>query len=92
MDSPQYEKVLRNKAKIVGSLKLTPGATGRLITEFQQVSWLALYETPTEEKLVDALLGRLELDPDDFDKFIAMLKRVTGLDLILKILNECKGD
>ena len=93
MNSPEYQKVLNNKRKIITALELTPGATGSLTTEFQMKSWLPLAKKkPTEEDLVDAVLGRIQLDPKDLTTFIGMLKKVTGLDQIVKILEGCKQD
>ena len=93
MTSPEYQRVLTNKRNIVRTLKLTPGATGSLINEFQQESWLALGEKPTQDELVDNVLGRIELDTNALTTFIGMLKKVTGLGQIVTLLEgNCKQD
>ena len=92
MNSPEYQRVLTNKANIVEALRGTPGATGRLTTEFEQKSWLAVNENPTEDRLVNAVLARIKLKPANLTTFIDMLKKVNGLDEIVEILEGCKED
>ena len=86
MTSPQYKKVLNNKGTIVEALKLTPGATGVLVTKFQEKEWLSITESPTEEKLVNTVLGRIKRNPANYTTFIDMVEDVTGLDQIVETL------
>lgn len=94
MDSQEYQKVLDNKARIITALQLTPGATDTLKTQFQQKKWLPLAKKkPTEDELVDTVLGRIQLDTNALTTFIGMLKKVTGLDQIVELLEgNCKQD
>ena len=92
MTSPQYKKVLNNKGTIEEALKLTPGATGVLVTKFQEKEWLSITESPTEEKLVKTVLGRIRRNPADLNTFVEMLEDVTGLDQIVETLEGGKLD
>ena len=93
MSNPEYQRVLSNKANIVAALKSTKGATRRLTTEFEQKSWLAVNENPTEDELINAVLIRIKLKPANLTKFIDMLKEIGGLGEIVEILEgNCKQD
>ena len=92
MTNPQYKKVLSNKVNIVEALKATEAAIGNLTTQFHANSWIPDTENPTAEKLVTTALGRIKLDPAEFDIFIGMLKAITGLDKIVEKLEGCKED
>lgn len=92
MTSPQYKKVLNNKGTIEEALKLTPGATDVLVTKFQEKEWLSITESPTEEKLVKTVLGRIRRNPADLNTFVEMLEDVTGLDQIVETLEGGKLD
>ena len=92
MSSPQYKMVLNNKGTIVEALKLTPGAREVLVTKFQEEEWLSITEDPTEEKLVNTVLGRIKRNPANLTTFIGMLNDVTGLDQIVETLEGGKQD
>ena len=84
MTSPQYKKVLNNKGTIIEALKLTPGARGVLVTKFQEEEWLLITEDPTEEKLVNTVLGRIKRNPANITTFIDMLNDVIRLDQLVE--------
>ena len=86
MSQPKFTAVLSNKDKIETALKATPGAIASLTTQFQMEKWIKFTEKPSATGLVEAALGKIEIDENEMDAFIRMLNDVTGLSQIVKIL------
>ena len=82
----EYERVKTNLTSIMGALKSNPSASESLREKFKEKGWLTPAAKPTEEELVTHALGRIELDPNQCGKFIAMLSDITGMDLIVNRL------
>ena len=75
-----------NLSSITRALQLSPSASQSLGQKFQEKGWLDLTASPTEEQLVTLILGRIELDVNQYDEFIAMLCGIEGMDLIVNTL------
>ena len=83
-----YDTILHKLSDIIKALKLNPGAREKLTSLYQQNEWLAIDESPVEDKLVRVALMRIEQDPDQFDLFIDMLCDIEGMDVIV---NKLRG-
>ena len=83
-----YNTILHKMSDIIKALKLNPGAREKLTSLYQQNEWLAIEESPVEDKLVRVALMRIEQDPDQFDLFIDMLCDIEGMDVIV---NKLRG-
>ena len=80
-------KVRSNLINITKALKSTPGARENLILHYIQHKWLAITEKPEEGELVRLALVRIKQNPSQFDIFIAMLRDIEGMDLIVTALS-----
>ena len=61
-------------------------ASQSLRRKFKEESWISPTSTSTEEELVTRALARIELDPKQYRKFIAMLSNIEGMDLLVEKL------
>ena len=76
---------MRNNLKsITQALQLNPHASQSVRQKFKEKGWLPIAANPTEEELVELVLGRIELDASQYGEFIAILNGVPGMDLIVK--------
>jgi len=78
--------VKTNLSSIITALQSNPSARNSLRQKFKEKGWLSITNSPTEEQLVTHALGRIELDPNQYGKLIAMLKEISGMDLIVNKL------
>ena len=79
---------MRNNLKsITQALQLNPHASQSVRQKFKEKGWLPIAANPTEEELVELVLGRIELDASQYGEFIAILNGVPGMDLIVKKLS-----
>jgi len=80
--------VRNNLNSIVTYLKSNPSASDTLSRIFIEKGWLNVTATATadrrEDQLVTLVLGRIELDVNQYGEFIAILNDVPGMDLIVK--------
>ena len=81
--SSEYNKVLKNIASITEHLQLNPEAKNSLIDKYREHKWLAITARPTENGLVTLVLGRIEIDVQQYGMFIAMLEGIVGMDAIV---------
>ena len=86
-NTSEYERVKTNLSRITGALQSIPSARDSLRRKFKEKGWLTPTGNPTEEELVTHALGRIELDPNQCGKFVAMLSDIEGMDLIVNRLN-----
>ena len=82
----EYERVKTNLSSIITALQSNPSARNSLRQKFKEKGWLSITDSPTEEQLVTRALGRIELDPKQYRVFLAMLRDIEGLDLIVNRL------
>ena len=75
-----------NLSSIITALQSNPSARNSLRQKFKEKGWLSITDSPTEEQLVTRALGRIELDPKQYRVFLAMLRDIEGLDLIVNRL------
>ena len=75
-----------NLSDITNALEMNPFASRRLRRKFKAESWISTTSKSTEEELVTRALARIELDPKQYRKFIAMLSDIEGMDLIVEKL------
>ena len=89
-ESLEYRSVKVNMSNIIEKLKVTPDATSRLATIFQENSWSGITSSPTAEELVRVTLSRIKFDEvgTEFDTFIGMLKKIEGLDQVVAMLEK----
>ena len=91
MDSPQYNSVLENTDAIIESLEVTK-TTSDLATQFDLNRWTGIAANPTAKELVLYALVRIKESEAEFDVFIEMMGRVTGLDHVVAITKHtCKS-
>ena len=63
-----------------------PGAQAKLTQLFQQNRWLDITEKPNAGELVTLALGKIDVDPNQYDLFVSMLRSITGMeDIIHKV-------
>ena len=75
-----------NLSSITRALETNPSASKTLKQKFVEKEWLDLIANPTEEQLVTLVLGRIEQDVNQYGDFIAMLRDIEGMDLIVNML------
>ena len=78
--------MITNLSDITKALEMNPSAGQSLKRKFKEESWISSTSQSTEEELVTRALARIELDPNQYTKFIAMLRDIEGMDLIVKKL------
>ena len=71
---------------ITSTLQLNPSASQSLRLKYQEKRWLSLTASPAEDELVKLVLGRIEQDANQYDEFLAMLRDIEGMDLIVNTL------
>ena len=82
----EYQRVRTNLSSITRALQLNLSASQRLKWKFQEKGWLSLTANPAEDELVKLVLGRIEQDANQYDEFLAMLRDIEGMDLIVNTL------
>ena len=75
-----------NLGSITRALKTTPSASQTLKQKMIEKGWLDPIASPTEEQLVTLVLERIDQDVNQFGEFIAMLRDIEGMDLIVNTL------
>ena len=75
-----------NLSSITRGIRSLPRARRALSLRFKEKEWLDLTASPTEEQLVTLVLGRIEQDANQYDEFLAMLRDIEGMDLIVNTL------
>ena len=84
----EYKMVRSNLKSITDALQLNPSASRSLRQKLQEKGWLSITANPTEEQLVNLVLGRIEHDAKQHGVFVAMLFDIDGMDLIVKKLTS----
>ena len=82
-DTPQYKAVLENIGNITHHLQGNEDAKEDLRLEYIKHEWLAKHASPKASALVEMALGRIELDVDEYEVFIKILKEIAGMGLIV---------
>ena len=85
-DTPQYKAVLKNIENIAHHLLEFEDAKEDLRLKYIKHNWLAKHARPEASALVVMALGRIELDFKEYEEFIAILKEIAGMGLIVGIL------
>ena len=75
-----------NLDAIVDTLESNEPASQTLRRKVKAKGWLGLATNLTAEELVTLVLGRIEHDANQYGEFIAMLRDIEGMDLIVKTL------
>ena len=78
----EYKAVKNNFSDITNAIRMTPSAVDNMRQKFVQEDWLDPGRKPDEVELVNAALGRIQAKCSEFKVFIAILRDITGLDLI----------
>ena len=68
------------------TLKSSPSAKERLTLKYQENKWMDVQEQPDEQALIAIALQRIEMNCQQFDTFVSMLKGITGMDLVVKAI------
>ena len=87
-----YDLVCSHLVAITNLLKKTKGAREDLTQHYVQKRWLANTQNPSENELVQLALQRIEIDPGQYDIFLAMLRAIQGLDLIVNVITHEQGE
>ena len=87
-----YERVLCNLVDITIGLKVLPRAHTQLTQLYQQNRWLDITDKPNADELVKLALGRIKVDPNQYDLFIAMLQGITGMENIAHKVTSGESD
>ena len=82
-DTPQYKVVLENIGNITHHLQGNEDAKKDLRLEYIKHKWLAKHARPEASALVEMALGRIELDVNEYEVFIEILKDIAGMGLIV---------
>lgn len=82
----EYKSVLEHIGNISYYLKVDSAAKQALTFKYQQKEWIAITESPDETSLVRLVLTRISFDPSQYRIFMDMLKDITGMELIVKII------
>ena len=61
---------------------MLPSAQTELTQLYQQNRWLDITDKPNADELVTLALGRIKVDPSQYDLFVAMLQGITGMENI----------
>ena len=80
-----YDKILRNLVAITRALKLTHGAQEKLTLHYKQNEWIDITENLMEDELVTLALKQ---DPNQYDRFVSMLRDIEGMDLIVNTITS----
>ena len=86
-----YDLICSHLVDITNLLKTT-GAREDLTQHFVQKRWLGTSQNPSENELVQLALQRIKIDPSQYDIFLAMLRAIQGLDLILNVITTGQGE
>ena len=86
-----YDCVRRQLDKCVETIQVTKGAQEALTTQYIQAGWLGLTAKPSVNELLSQALMRMKGNPDQYDKFLSMLRAIGGLDLIVKAISGGQG-
>ena len=76
-----YDRVLSSLVAITKALKLPSSAQAELTQLYQQNKWLDITYKPSADDTTLAL-GKIKLDPSQYDLFVAMLRSITGMENI----------
>ena len=71
---------------LVTTLKSNSAAKQKLTLYYKEYKWLAITEYPTEDELVTLALMRIKQDPSQYDRFVATLRAIEGMDLIVNAI------
>ena len=69
--------------KLTMILEANPAARHKLTLYYKEYKWLDITEYPTEDELVTLALMRIKQDPSQYDRFVATLRAIEGMDLIV---------
>ena len=86
-----YDRVLRQLDTCVETIQATEGAREALTRQYIQASWLEPTAEPSVDKLIHQVLVRMKSHPNQYDKFLNMLRAIKGLDLIVKAIEGGQG-
>jgi len=78
--------VITNLCDVTDALEMNPSASRSLRRKFKAEGWISTTSKSNEEDLVTRALARIELCPEQYGKFIAMLSDIEGMDLIVEKL------
>ena len=84
----EYERVKTSRSSITGALQSNPSASQTLRQKFKEKGWLESSSNPEDDQLVTLILSRIKHDIHQFEEFIAVLKDIDGMDLIVDILTS----
>ena len=85
-ETREYKTVLEHIGNISYSLQGNSAAKQALTFKYQEKQWINIYESPDETSLVRLALTRISFDPSQYRIFMGMLKDITGMDFIVKII------
>lgn len=80
--SPSYKAVQGNLTSISDAIRQTPSALGALTLKFVEKGWIRGGDNPTPDQICIMVLGRIELNANEFWNFLDILKDTEGMDII----------
>ena len=69
-----------------------PSAQAKLILHYKEKEWLGIIDKPNADEIVTFALGRIKQDPNQYDVFLGMLRKIEGMDLIVKQIISGESD
>lgn len=79
----EYRCILQNMDVIVDHLKTCCGTKEELLIKYQKGGWLGHTENPETATLVRQALTRIATLPSQYRVFMAMLKGVVGMKIVV---------
>ena len=86
-----YDRVRRQLDTCVKNIQATIGAQEALTRQYIVARWLGPLAKPSVDELLSQALVRMSGNPDQYDKFLSMLRAIEGLDLLVKAIEGGQG-
>lgn len=86
--SDEYKIVLHHLQDINTTLQANEAAAASLRVTLIEEEWIDFTDKPSPQQMMTIVLNRIKSTPSEYHVFMAMLDRVTGLDLIKKKIEE----
>ena len=82
----EWRAVNDTQGRIVKTLRSLPRGKAGLLIQYKQEGWIDTIDDDTEDGLVTLALTKIENGVANYQVFIDMLDRVTGMDQIVKAI------
>ncbi|CAI8056553.1 hypothetical protein GBAR_LOCUS30811 [Geodia barretti] len=84
----QCQAVLRNKQKLVDTLRSTADAEESLLTAFQIKNWLGGIVKAEAMPLITQAINQIKLEEKNYEVFIGMLQDIPGMNVVIKLITD----